>query len=55
MLCVKIWGRKTELVVINGNLNAQGYINQVLGPVLVPFIAMHVSYARLCKAANRKP
>ena len=29
---------KTDLVVIRGNLNAQGYINDVLRPVVVPFI-----------------
>lgn len=38
-----IWGgiqgnRKTDLVFVQGNLNAQGYINQVLRPVAVPFI-----------------
>ena len=29
---------KVDLVVIRGNLNAQGYINDVLCPVVVPFI-----------------
>ena len=38
-----VWGGinhkgKTNLVVIRGNLNAQGYINDVLRPVVVPFI-----------------
>ena len=38
-----VWGGinhqgKTDLVVIRGNLNAQGYINDVLRPVVVPFI-----------------
>ena len=38
-----IWGGKnhqgkTDLVVIRGNLNAQDYINDVLRPVVVPFI-----------------
>ena len=28
---------KTDLVVIRGNLNAQGYNNDVLRPVVVPF------------------
>ena len=28
----------TDLVVIRGNWNAQGYINDVLRPVVVPFI-----------------
>ena len=40
---VMVWGGinhqgKTDLVVIRGNLNAQGYINDVLRPVVVPFI-----------------
>ena len=41
-----VWGgikgdRKTDLVFINGNLNAAGYINQVLRPVAVPFLNRH--------------
>jgi len=40
---VMIWGgicggRKTRLLVINGNLTAQRYIDQVLTPELVPFV-----------------
>jgi hypothetical protein len=31
-------GRKTDLVVIRGNLNAQRYIDEVLRPVVVPFL-----------------
>lgn len=43
---VMIWGgimggRKTRLVVVNGNLNAQGYINQILAPEAIPFIQRH--------------
>jgi len=43
---VMVWGgimggRKTDLVVVNGNLNAQGYVDQILRPVLVPFIAQN--------------
>ena len=34
-------GRKTRLVVVNGNLNAQGYINQILAPEAIPFIQRH--------------
>ncbi len=30
---------KTPLVIVNGNLNAQVYIDQILRPVVVPFIA----------------
>ena len=37
-----VWGGlnhhgKTDFVVIRGNLNAQGYINDVLLPAVVPF------------------
>lgn len=43
---VMVWGgimggHKTELVIVNGNLNAQEYVNQILQPVLIPFIAQH--------------
>jgi len=43
---VMVWGgimggRKTDLVVVNGNLNAQGYVDQILRPVLVPFLAQN--------------
>ena len=34
-------GRKTELIVIRGNLNAQRYIDVVLRPVVVPFLQQH--------------
>jgi len=34
-------GRKTDLVIINGNLNAQGYVDNVLRSVVVPFIEQH--------------
>ena len=30
--------RKMGLVVVNGSLNAQGYINQILAPEAAPFI-----------------
>ena len=33
--------RKTNLIVVQGNLNAQGYINQILQPVAVPFLQRH--------------
>ena len=43
---VMVWGgimgrRKTNLIVVQGNLNAQGYINQILQPEAVPFIQRH--------------
>ena len=30
--------RKTNLIVVQGNLSAQGYINQILQPEAVPFL-----------------
>ena len=43
---VMVWGgimgrRKTNLIVVRGNLNAQGYINQILQPEAVPFLQRH--------------
>ena len=43
---VMVWGgimgrRKRNLIVVQGNLNAQGYINQILQPEAVPFIQRH--------------
>lgn len=40
---VMVWGgicgdQKTRLVVVQGNLNARGYIGQILQPVVVPFL-----------------
>ena len=33
--------RKTNLIVLQGNLSAQGYINQILDPEAVPFLQRH--------------
>ena len=43
---VMVWGgimgrRKTNLIVVQGNLNAQGYINLILQPEAVPFLQRH--------------
>ena len=43
---VMVWGgtmgrRKTNPIVVKGNLNAQGYINQILQPEAVPFLQRH--------------
>lgn len=43
---VMVWGAitrdfRSQLVVINGTLTAQGYINNVLRPTLLPFMAQH--------------
>ena len=34
-------GNKTRLIVINGNINAQTYINNVLAVETLPFIQFH--------------
>ena len=46
---VTVWGgnigrRKTNLIVVQGNLNAQGYINQILQPEAVPFLQRQRQY-----------
>ena len=33
--------RKRNLIVVQGNFNAQGYINQILQPEAVPFLPRH--------------
>ena len=33
--------RKTNLIVVQGNINAQGYVNQILQPETVPFLQRH--------------
>ena len=43
---IMVWGgimgrRKTNLIVVQGNLNAQCYINQILRPEAVPFFQRH--------------
>lgn len=43
---VHVWGgitqfHKTDLVILNGNVNANTYIQTVLQPVLLPFIQQH--------------
>ena len=54
---VMVWGgimgrRKTNLIVVHGNLNAQGYSNQILQPEAVPFFQRHgpkIHYINPCK------
>ena len=42
MVWVGIMGRrKTNLIVVQGNLNDQGYIDQILQPEAVPFLQRH--------------
>ena len=43
---VMVWGgfmgrRKTNLIVVQGNRNAQGYINQIQQPKAFPFLQRH--------------
>ena len=43
---VMVWGgimgrRKTNLIVVRGNLNVHGYINQILQPEAVSFLQRH--------------
>ena len=39
---VALWAKgKTNLIVVQGNLDAQGYINQILKPEAVPFLQRH--------------
>ena len=43
---VMVWGgilgrKKTNLIIVQGNLNAQGYINQILQPEAVSFLQRH--------------
>ena len=43
---VMVWGgiigrRKTNLIVVQGNLNAQGYVSQILQPEAVTFLQKH--------------
>jgi len=43
---VMVWGgikgcRKTDLMIINGNLNSQCYVDNVLRPVVLPFFEQH--------------
>ena len=42
MVWVGVMGRrKTNLIVVQGNLNAPGYINQILQPEAVPSLQRH--------------
>ena len=41
-----VWGgicgdQKTDLLIIDGNLTARRYIDQVLRPVVLPFVQRH--------------
>ena len=42
-------GNKTHLIVINGNMNAQTYINDVFAVEALPFIQFHGPNITLCK------
>ena len=54
-----VWGGisfayRTPLVIIDGNLTAQRYINEVLTPAVVPFFAGHPNVA-LLQQDNARP
>ena len=38
---VALWAEGKHLIVVRGNLSAQGYINQILQPEAVPFLQRH--------------
>ena len=57
---VMVWGgimsrRKTNLIVVQGSLNAQGYINQILQPEAVPFLQRHGPEIGLLMHDNARP
>lgn len=57
---VMVWGgicgnRKTNLVIVEGNLTAQRYINQVLRPVVLPFLREDVNEGVLYQQDNARP
>ena len=35
---------KTDLVIVNGNLNAQRYCDQIISPVVLPFTQRHPGF-----------
>ena len=67
---VMVWGgimgrKKTNLIVVQGNLNAQGYINQILQSEAVPFLQRHgpailmhdnarPHFARICQTVSKQ-
>ena len=48
-------GRKTNLVIINGNLNAQGCVDTVLRPVVVPFLEHNEQQLGCLMHRNARP
>ena len=48
------WRYKTPLVVIEGNLTARRYIDEVLEPVIVPFLQNHAD-VMLYQQDNARP
>ena len=56
---VHVWGgitefNKTDLVILRGSINAQAYVNQVAGPVIVPFMRRHLRRGML-QQDNARP
>ena len=46
--------RKTQLCIVDGNLNAQRYVNEILQPVVVPFLA-HMQQGAIFQDDNARP
>ena len=54
-----VWGgislnHKTDLVIIDGNMTAERYIDQVLRPHVVPFLQQH-NDTRILQQDNARP
>jgi hypothetical protein len=55
-----VWGgitarNRTQLVIIDGNLNAATYRGEVLAPVVVPFLKLQGPGIILQQAAGQRP
>ena len=57
---VHVWAgitqfNKTELVILHGNVNAHSYVNNVLQPVLIPFLRRHFPRGRYVFQQDNAP
>jgi len=55
-----VWGGvtargKTRLVIVNGNLNSRRYIDEILRPVVVPFVWNNMAPGALFQDDNARP
>ena len=46
--------RRTQLYIVNGNLNAQRYVNEILQPIVVPFLN-HLGANAIYQDDNARP